>query len=255
MKRFSNKTILVTGGASGMGAATVLRIVSEDGTAIIADLNSEKAAQLAESLKGQPGAVHFVTVDLSDFDSIQEMAAKVAQLTPALHGVVNSAGIPSGEKDLASPDPAIWRRALAINLEASAYVVGLLLPLLKAGKASIVNISSDGGLKARAGIPIYDATKAALISLSKSMAAALAKDGIRVNALAPGWTVTEFHYSHATDPAARKRELETMDTDYCLMRRHARPQEIAAAITFLLSDDASYITGTTLCVDGGRVGF
>ena len=147
-----------------------------------------------------------------------------------------------------------WEPLVNINLRACALVAQAVLPLLKIEGGSIINVSSDGGLRGRAGSFIYDATKAALIQMSKSMACEFAQYGIRANAIAPGWAVTEFHFGNAPDPLARKKELEELDTDYCLMRRLARPEEIASAIAFLTSDDASYVTGTCLCVDGGRVG-
>jgi NAD(P)-dependent dehydrogenase (short-subunit alcohol dehydrogenase family) len=119
--------------------------------------------------------------------------------------------------------------------------------------ANIINITSDGAFRARSGKWVYDATKAGLASLTRTMAFEFWPYGIRVNAVAPGWSVTEMHYAKHPDSEARKRELESMDTDYCIMRRLGRPKEIANAILFLASGEASYITATTLHVDGGRV--
>ena len=254
MNRFENKLILITGGASGMGYATAERVVSEGGKVIIVDINQAKAEEAVDRLGGLEKAVSF-QADLSSVDSIKSMAQDVLAQYSAIHGVVNAAGIGVGGKEFNEPDPDSWRRGMAINTEAAAYVVGTLESALKSEGSSIVNISSDGALKARAACPIYDATKAAVISLSNSMAAAYVSNNIRCNAIAPGWTVTEFHYGSASDPEAKRREMEEQDSDYCMMRRLAKPSEIAAAIAFLLSDDASYVTGTTLCVDGGRVGF
>lgn len=101
---------------------------------------------------------------------------------------------------------------------------------------------------------VYDALKAAIVSATKTMAQEFADAGIRVNAVAPGWTVTEMHFSRHADPSERKAELDSLSIASCVLKRLAQPGEIAAAIAFLLSDDASYITGTTLHVDGGRVG-
>ena len=116
------------------------------------------------------------------------------------------------------------------------------------------DVSSEAGFVGRPGQVVYDAIKAAIVSATKTMAQEFADAGIRVNAVAPGWTVTEMHFERHTDPSARKLELESLSIASCVLKRLAQPSEIAGAIAFLLSDDASYITGTTLHVDGGRVG-
>jgi 3-oxoacyl-[acyl-carrier protein] reductase len=130
----------------------------------------------------------------------------------------------------------------------------VLLPLLKKEGAAIVNLSSEGGFLGRPGQWVYDAIKAGLVSATKTMAYEFVDYGIRVNAVAPGWIVTEMHFAKHPDPQARKKELEETEITSCIMKRRAQPEEVASAIAFLLSDDASYITGTTLHVDGGRMG-
>ena len=130
----------------------------------------------------------------------------------------------------------------------------MLLPLLKQEGGAIVNLSSEGGFLGRPGMWVYDAIKAGLVSVTKTMAHEFVDYGIRVNAVAPGWIVTEMHFGHHADPAARKKELDEERITSCIMQRRAGPEEVAGAIAFLLSEDASYITGTTLDVDGGRVG-
>lgn len=133
-------------------------------------------------------------------------------------------------------------------------ITQVLLPLLKQEGGAIVNVSSEGGFLGRPRQVVYDAIKAALVSVTKTMAQEFVDYGIRVNAVAPGWVITEMHFANHPDPAARKQELESTSIVSCIMKRRAQPEEIASAITFLLSDDASYITGTTIHVDGGRVG-
>ena len=124
--------------------------------------------------------------------------------------------------------------------------------MLKAGPGHIVNISSEGAFKSKKGRWVYDATKAGIVALTADMAEEFAEHGIRANAVAPGWVVTEMHFAGAPDPAARKRELEEMAFGGAMLGRLAVPEEIAAVIAFLLSDDASYVTGTTMRVDGGQ---
>jgi NAD(P)-dependent dehydrogenase (short-subunit alcohol dehydrogenase family) len=254
-KRFENKVAVITGGASGMGFATAERLAGEGAHVIIADVDDDKAAVAVARIAEAGGKASFVRVDLLDDDSVRALAGAVAAEAAAVHVLVNCAGIPGGpgRVELNGGQEA-WDRVMGVNLRAAAMVTHVLLPLLRKGAAAIVNVTSDGGHKARAGSWIYDASKAGLSMLTRSMAAEFVGYGIRVNEVAPGWCVTEFHFARAEDPEAKKRELEQLDTDYCLMRRLGRPEEIAAAAAFLASDEASYVTGATLCVDGGRVG-
>ncbi len=253
MNRFEKRIAVITGGASGFGRATAYRISSEGGEIIIVDRDKIMGDKVVNTINEKGGKAFFIFADLSDHNSIKLMANEISKITDVVHVLVNNAGI-GQYSSLEEILPEHWEPILSINLKAVLEVTVALLPMLKKGKASIVNVSSDGGLVGRPGAPIYDATKAGVISLSKSMATGYAKYGIRANAIAPGWAVTEFHFGRAEDPEKRKRELEEMKTDSCIMRRLGRPEEIAAAIAFLASDDASYITGTVLCVDGGRAG-
>lgn len=246
--RFNGKVALITGGASGIGRATAFRLAEEGASIIIADRNVEWGNKVMVKILESGGSGFFQKVDLADTESIKQMGSAVAKKVSALHVLVNCAGISVGGGDVETFGLEHWDLGTAVNLRAPALVVQALLPLMKRGCGAIVNISSDGGLRGRGGSWIYDATKAGLISLTKSMAVEFNPYGIRVNAVAPGMTVTEFHFGNHPDPEAKKKELENMQTDYCIMGRFGRPEEIAAAILFLASDDASYITGTTLCV-------
>lgn len=254
-RRFEGKIALVTGGAAGMGRATAHRLVDEGlEKVVIVDRDGEGAAREIEKVKAAGGDGFYIECDLAEIDAIKQMGQEVARRIDRLHVLVNAAGIGAGGGLIEEDFMLSWDPLMNINLRACALVTQAVLPLMKVEGGSIINVSSDGGLRGRKNAWIYDATKAALIQASKSMACEFVDYGIRANAIAPGWAATEFHFAKASDPEARKKELEEMDTDYCLMRRLARPYEIAAAIAFLASDDASYVTGTTLCVDGGRVG-
>ena len=253
MGRFENKMVVITGGASGFGKATAERIFSEGGEVIIVDRDRPRGEQVVNQITAKGGKAFFVAADLSDCSSIRRITDEIAETTDVVHALINNAGI-GQHSSLEEIMPEHWEPIMSVNLKSVLEVTIGLLPLLKKEGASVVNVSSDGGLKGRPGGPIYDITKAGVISLSKTMAAGYAKYNIRVNAIAPGWSVTEFHFGKAENPAQRKTELEDMETDSCVMRRLGRPEEIAAAIAFLASDDASYVTGTVLCVDGGRVG-
>jgi 3-oxoacyl-[acyl-carrier protein] reductase len=250
--RFEGKIMLVTGGAMGIGAATAKRLSREGARVIIADIDEECAESMVKEITESGGNAAFFFVDLSDPRSIEEMGAGLGKETERLHGLVNNAGIVrhAAIEDTGEGD---WEPQVAINLHAPALCVKALLPLLKNGPGHVVNLSSEGAFTAKKGRWVYDATKAGICALTRNAAEELAEFGIRVNAVAPGWVVTEMHFKNHADPAMRKKELENLVFDGAMINRLARPEEIASVIAFLLSDEASYITANTLHVDGGLV--
>ena len=254
MARFAGKVALVTGGASGIGRAAATRLAAEGAHVFIADLNEEMADQAVAQIREAGGSADFTRVDLADDAAIESCAQAVAEKTSALHLLVNNAAIlRQGRIEDGAWIPN-WEIETRIGLRGWVLMTQMLLPLLKREGAAIVNISSEGGYLGRPGMWVYDAIKAAVVSATKTMAQEFVDHGIRVNAVAPGYIVTEMHFGSHPDPAARKKELEETPINSCIMKRRAGPEEVASAIAFLLSDDASYITGTTLHVDGGRVG-
>lgn len=252
--RFTDKIALITGGASGIGRATANRLAAEDAHVIIADNNAEMAHQAVAEIQQTGGKALFVEVDLADDESVIAAARAVTEKFSGLHALVNNAAILRTGKIEDGAWLPNWEPETAVGLRGWVLMTQHLLPLLKQEGAAIVNLSSEGGFLGRPGQWIYDAIKAGLVSLTKTMAAEFVEYGIRVNAIAPGWIVTEMHFGNAPDPAARKKELEETPINSCIMKRCAKPEEIASAIAFLLSNDASYITGQTLHVDGGRWG-
>ena len=245
-RRFEGKTALVTGGANGFGRVTVQRLVDEGlEQVVIVDRDGAAAAAEVEKVSANGGRGFAMECDVSDVDAVEEMAREVASRIDRLHVLVNSAGISGSSQGRLEGDfLPTWDAVMNVNLRGTVLVAQALLPLLKV----------DGGHCGRRGALVYDASKAGVAQATKSMACELVDYGIRVNDVAPGYAVTEFHFAHAPDPAARKRELEELRPDSCLMQRLARPHEVAAGIAFLASEDASYVTGTTLYIDGGRVG-
>ena len=252
--RFTDKVALITGGASGIGRATANRLAAEGAHVIIADKNVDMANQAVSEIQDAGGKALFIEVDLADDESVQAAVQEVAEKFSALHILVNNAAIARGGKIEDGGWIPNWEPETAIGLRGWVVITQHLLPLLKQDGAAIVNLSSEGGYLGRPGGWVYDAIKSALVSLTKTMAYEFVDYGIRVNAVAPGWVVTEMHFGRAPDPAARKKELEETPINSCIMKRRCGPEEIASSIAFLLSDDASYITGQTIHVDGGRWG-
>ncbi len=250
MSRFKDRTVVVTGGAMGIGAATVLRLAKEDARVVIVDVDTRRAAGIAAQAGGSV-TVH--QVDLASPESIADMGKALRGELDVLHGLVNCSGIKT-TSTVAETGSADWEGQMAINLRAPALCARELLPLLERGPGHIVNVSSMGGfVLPRTGSWVYDATKLGICALTRNLASELASTGIRCNTVAPGWTVTEMHFGDAADPGARKRELENLKNEKALLGRLARPEEIAAVIVFLLSDDASFVNATTVHVDGGTV--
>lgn len=254
VSRFAGKAALISGGASGIGRATAIRLAAEGANVFIADLNKEMADQAVTQIRAAGGSAAQVEVDLADDASVERCARAIAEEVSALHILVNNAAILRQGRIEDGGWIENWEIETRIGLRGWVMMTQLLLPLLKQEGGAIVNLSSEGGYLGRPGMWVYDAIKAGVVSTTKTMAQEFIQYGIRVNAVARGWIVTEMHFGSDPDPAARKRELEETPIDSCLMRRRGGPEEVASAIAFLLSDDASYITGTTLHIDGGRVG-
>jgi NAD(P)-dependent dehydrogenase (short-subunit alcohol dehydrogenase family) len=245
------KNALVTGGASGIGAATARKLAREGARVFVADANTVKGEEVVAGIGRDGGRADFVPVDLTDEASIGRCAAAVAGMVTALHALVNNAGI-YRRSSIEEPDPTDWTLQVPINLTGAVALTRALLPLMKREGGAIVNLSSEGAYRAHPNRFVYDLTKAGMSVLARTMAAEFQPYGIRANAVAPGSVVTEMHFGGAPDPAARKREMEEARGErYGILQRMARPEEIANAIVFLCSDEASFVNATTLHVDGG----
>jgi len=265
------KTIVVTGGAMGIGAATVRRLATEGARVIIVDCDDKAAEETVRQVSESGGLVEFQHTDLADPNSIAGMGKEVLQKTESLHGLVNNAGISRRapiEKDGFVPAEAIddetsvrpwvatgaeWEPVISVNLRAPLLCAQALLPALKRGPGHIVNISSIGAFRPRPYESVYDATKAGICALTRVMACEFARYGMRVNSVAPGWIVTPMHFGTGPEADERKAWMEEYVFEGAVLRRPGRPHEVAAAIAFLLSEEASYITASTIHVDGGVV--
>ena len=244
MGRFEGKVAVITGGASGIGAAAARRFHAEGASVLLADLNAEAGEALAASL-GEGRAV-FRRVDVSDFGEVEAMVAAAAQAFGGLDILFNNAGIGSFANvvDLTLED---WRRVIDIDLSAVFYGCKAAIPHLRArGGGAIINTASISGLAGDFSFAAYNAAKAGVINLTRSMAIDHARENIRVNAVCPGPVDTPIIAGINEMQGVR----EAWDAKVP-MGRFARPEEIAAVVAFLASDDASYMTGAILAVDGG----
>lgn len=240
--------VVVTGGGSGIGRASC-RALAEAGRPIAAwDLDGDGAAETAAQCAALGVPTHAATVDVRDVDAIRAAVADTLAALGSVGGIVHAAGVPMGfTPDDLGPDE--FRLVLSVNLEAEAVLVRELLPALRNANpgAAVVGISSIEGLIGHGNIPAYTASKHALIGLTRSLAARLGPEGIRINAVCPGYIETPmFSPVIEGNPDARvsfERKIP--------LGRLGRPEEIGRLVRFLLSDDASYLHGAAVVVDGG----
>jgi 2-hydroxycyclohexanecarboxyl-CoA dehydrogenase len=231
--RLRNKACLVTGGGAGIGAAAV-RLFRQEGAEVFV-------------VDSQPGKDVGFVADVSDPDKAKQAVEKLKRLDVL---VCNAAM--RNYSALADATPEEWHQVVAVNLLGAANYVRAALPLLrKSGKGSIVLVSSVYGVAGRSGMGLYDATKAALLAMARTLAHEEATHGIRANAVCPGSTLTDFHVNKAKAAGRDIEELKRARDDTSLIGRWASPEEIAWPILWLASDEASFITGATLMVDGG----
>jgi NAD(P)-dependent dehydrogenase (short-subunit alcohol dehydrogenase family) len=252
MPRMQGKVVAITGGAGGIGGASVRRFLEEGAKVAFCDSDAQKGSALAQEL-GTEDAFYTQT----DVSNESETAAFIAQ-TVARYGkldaLVNNAGIRNYE-DVTQASEESWDRILGINLKGYAFCAKAAIPAMRdSGGGMIVNIASVRSIVAGEKCVQYDTTKAAILGLTRSMARDHAKDNVRVMAVGPGPIFSDFHEGRAASLGQTNDEYKTIFGSDTMLNRPGTPVEVANVILFLASDEASFMTGTCVFVDGGQTG-
>ncbi|MFC7504922.1 SDR family NAD(P)-dependent oxidoreductase [Nocardioides sp. CPCC 206347] len=248
-----DKVIIVTGAARGIGEATARLAAAAGAKVVIADVNEAGGQAVADSIVSEGGTAAFVKADVSDGASVEAMVESTVQLFGRLDGAVNNAAIQADSALLSEFDEDYFDRLIGVELKGVALCLKYELRQLikQGGGGSLVNISSANGFRPQFNQAIYTSTKHGIIGLTQTAAIENGQHGTRINALAPGAVETpmllEALEMNGLDPAATASLLSVFD-------RFGQPSEMAEGAVWLLSDNASYVTGTTLHVDGGYTG-
>jgi NAD(P)-dependent dehydrogenase (short-subunit alcohol dehydrogenase family) len=248
--RLANRVAIVTGAATGIGGATARRLAEEGARVLVADIDASGAQANAARIQADGGTAEALQSDVGTEAGVQAMVEQAAQKWGRLDIIVNNAyAVGSIERtESANVPEAIWDRGFDVGLKSMFRAARFAIPhLRKAGGGSIVNMSSVHAMLAEPGQLVYETLKAGVISLTRQLAVEYGPDGIRVNAICPGHIVTE----HIAEGWREHPQTLRFFAEQYPLRRTGQPVDIANAVVFLCSDEASFITGQALVVDGG----
>lgn len=247
--RLKGRVVVITGAGSGIGRATAREFVREGALVVVADINLSSAQETVHEIEISGGKAVAVETDVSNADSVVRLLRETLRISPEVHALVNNAAIQIN-KTVEETEVEEWDREIAVNLGGVFLCSKFFLPALRRTKGCIVSMASVNGYFVEPGSAGYCASKAAIIGLTRAMAIDHGKDGIRVNCICPGYIdagLAEGYFQAQPDPAAARVAAGRLHA----LWRIGTPEEVGKAAVFLVSDDASFITGASLAVDGG----
>jgi NAD(P)-dependent dehydrogenase (short-subunit alcohol dehydrogenase family) len=249
MGRLEHKVVTVTGAARGMGAAMAQLFAAEGAAVILVDLPSSQGEKTADSIRAAGRQAQFIGCDVKEEAQVQALIETARETYGRLDGLVNVAGINRKYRIDEMPVEE-WDIMMAVNVRGFFLMIKHAVPLMRQTGGAIVNMSSISSFIATDGYCAYHTTKGAVLSMTKALSLELAQQGIRINAICPGWVDTQFSddgIDRTSDPAATRQSAEAGH----ILNRFARPDEIAQAALWLLSDESSFVVGEGLIIDGG----
>ncbi len=250
MGRFTDKVAVVTGGASGIGEAAVRRFLDEGAKVIFADWDGRRGQEVADSLKSDGANAHFVEADVSGEVAAAGIIDRAIKEFGQIDILVNNAGIRMYQT-VVEASAESWDKLLGVNLKSYAFCAKAAIPHFQRPGCNIVNVASVRSVIAGSRTVQYDTAKAAIAGLTRGMAMDHSPDGIRINAVCPGPIFTPFHARRIEAAGQTVEDYNSDAAERTMLQRPGTPEEVAACILFLASDDASYVTGSCLFVDGG----
>ena len=249
--RLENKTAIVTGGASGFGAGIAQRFAHEGASVVVADINDPEGESIASEIRDSGGDAVYIHADVTSRSDTKGMISAAVEHSGQLDILINNAGFSHANKSFTEVADEEFDRVYNVNVKAVYIAIQEAIPVFKRqGHGCIINTSSTAALRPRPGLAVYCSSKGAVSNLTKALAVEFASDQIRINALCPviGETGMLETFMGVPDTAENRKKFEATIP----MGRFSTPSDVAAAALFLASDDASFITGVTMEVDGGR---
>jgi len=249
--RFADQVAIVTGGGRGIGEATAIRLASEGAAVVIGELDLEAARGVVATIEAAGGRALAVAADVSRADDMRALAAAALATFGPPDVLINNAGIAVFDDPMSLSDED-WRRCFAVDLDGVWYATRAVLPsMLERGRGSVVNVASVHSFQIIPHTFPYPVAKHGVVGMTRALAVEYGPVGLRFNAVCPSYIATQInidYFATFPDPDAERRRVEALHP----VRRLGRPDEVAAAIAFLASDECGFLTGASLMVDGGR---